>query len=84
MKKSYLEEIDSLNRELYEVKGKWTEAASQLELKKSELKYKESDLRVERVPGIEKVVTIFEQDPNLLQRNQELNEELTLALVAAC
>lgn len=50
-------------------------------MKKSELKYKETDLRVERIPGVDKVVTIYEQDPNLLKRNQDLNEELTLALV---
>lgn len=81
MKKSYLEEIESLNRELYEVKGKWSEAVSQLEMKRSELKHKENDLRVERIPGVEKIVTIYEQDPNLLQRNRDLNEELTLALV---
>lgn len=81
MKKSYGEEIESLNNELYQIRSKWQKSMHDLEMAKSERNYQDNDIRVERIPGVDKIVTIYEQDPNIIERNHQLNEELALALV---
>lgn len=75
------DEIRKLHLESRSLNQRYSEMNAELVRVQSELEAKANFIRVERVPGVEKLTTVFEPDPNIVERNRHLAEELEIALV---
>lgn len=82
-RKTTSDEIKKLYQESSNLNLKYSEMNVELVRTQSALAAKSNEIKVERVPGVQKLTTVFEPDPNLVERNQMLSEELEIALVVA-
>lgn len=80
-RKTTNDEIKKLYHESSILNLKYSEMNAELIRTQSELAAKSNEIKVERIPAVQKLTTVFEPDPNLVERNQMLAEELEIALV---
>jgi hypothetical protein len=73
-----LEEIDALNKEVRELRARLAAALEDIDNLKASQEGRGS-VRVHRIPGVDKIKTIYEPDPTVLARNKQLADELELA-----
>ena len=81
LRKTSLDEIRKLTGENDGLNLRYMQVMADLNRTEAALAAKSGEIRVERIPSVQKTTTVFEPDPNLLERNKQMVEELEIALV---
>lgn len=81
MRKTSDDEIRRLKLDTDTINVKYDETIHELNRTQSELQGVSTKIRIERMPAVPKMTTVFESDPAIVERNRHLAEELELAIV---